>query len=108
MNKAELVSAMAKRANLPQRDAERALEAFLETLGNTLRSGDKIQLVGYGTFEVRERAATTARNPRTGETIEVAAKKVPAFKAGKALKEAVDSKDAVDGKDAVDSKEATK
>ena len=89
MNKAELVSAMAKRANLPQRDAERALEAFLETLGNTLRSGDKIQLVGYGTFEVRERAERTGKNPQTGEEMVIPATRVPVFKPGKILKDMV-------------------
>ena len=89
MNKAELVSAMAKRANLTQKEAERALEAFLETLGNTLRSGDKIQLVGYGTFEVRERAERTGKNPQTGEEIVIPASKVPVFKPGKILKDMV-------------------
>ena len=89
MNKGELVSAMAKRANLSQRDTERALDAFLEVLCDTLRKGDKIQLVGYGTFEVRERAERRAKNPQTQEEIIIPATRVPAFKPGKILKDLI-------------------
>ena len=89
MNKTELIAAMAKRANLKKNEAERALDAFLNTLGETLQKGDKLQLVGYGTFEVRERAERTGRNPQTKEPIPIAASKAPVFKAGKALKDAV-------------------
>ncbi len=90
MNKTELVAAMAKRAGLTQNESERALDAFLETLGNVLRDGDKIQLVGYGTFEVRERAERMGRNPQTGEDMVIPATRVPVFKAGKILKDLVD------------------
>ena len=89
MNKTELVTAMAKRAGLTQNESERALDAFLETLGNALRDGEKIQLVGYGTFEVRERAERTGRNPQTGEEMVIPASRVPAFKPGKILKDLV-------------------
>ena len=89
MNKTELVTAMAKRANLSQRDSERALDAFLEILGDTLSQGDKIQLVGYGTFEVRERAERTGMNPQTKEEILIPATRVPVFKPGKILKDMV-------------------
>ena len=89
MNKTELVEAMAKEANLSKKDAEAALSAFTNTVTSALKNGDKVTLVGFGTFEVRERAARTGRNPRTGETIKIKASKNPAFKAGKALKDAV-------------------
>ena len=89
MNKAELIVAMAKRANLKKGEAERALDAFLDTLGETLQKGEKIQLVGYGTFEVRERAERVGRNPQTGEEIVIPAATVPVFKPGVILKELV-------------------
>ena len=89
MNKAELVSAMADKANLSKKDAETALKAFTDVVAEELKKGEKIQLVGFGTFETRERGERTAKNPRTGEQITVKAAKVPAFKPGKALKDAV-------------------
>lgn len=89
MNKHELISAIAQNAELSKKDAENALAATINAISKALAEGDKVQLVGFGTFEARERAARTGKNPRTGETIEIAASKVPAFKAGKALKEIV-------------------
>lgn len=89
MNKQELVSAIAQSAELSKKDAENALSATIKAISNALTAGDKVQIVGFGTFEVRERAARTGKNPRTGEAIEIAASKVPAFKAGKALKDVV-------------------
>ncbi len=89
MNKTELVAAMAKSANLSKKDAEKALTAFTETVTKTLKKGDKVQLVGFGTFEVTKRSARTGRNPRTGETMKIKASKAPKFKAGKALKDAL-------------------
>lgn len=89
MNKTELVNAIAAKAGLSKKDADAALAATVEAVTEALKSGDKVALVGFGTFEVRERAARTGKNPATGETIEIAACKAPAFKAGKALKDAV-------------------
>lgn len=89
MNKTELVKAVSTQAELTQKDAAKAVEALFETISNTLAKEEKIQLIGFGTFEVRDRAARTGRNPQTGEEIEIAASKVPAFKPGKELKEAV-------------------
>ena len=89
MNKTELIAALAANANLNKRDAEKALNAFTEVVTDALVKGEKIQLVGFGSFEVKNRAARTARNPRTGEEIIVPASKAPVFSAGKALKEAV-------------------
>lgn len=89
MNKTELVEAMAKQAGLSKKDAEAALKAFTETVQKTLKKGDKIQLVGFGTFEVGKRAAREARNPQTGETIKIKACKTPKFKAGKAFKDSL-------------------
>lgn len=89
MNKHELVSAIAQNAELSKKDADKALSAAIEAITKALAEGDKVQVVGFGTFEVRERAARTGKNPRTGEMIDIAASKVPAFKAGKALKDAV-------------------
>ena len=89
MNKAELVAAVAEKTNFTKKDAEVALNAVLASIEETLVKGDKVQLIGFGTFEVRDRAARTGRNPQTGEEIKIAAAKVPAFKAGKALKDAV-------------------
>ena len=89
MNKTELVAAMAAKADLSKKDAEAALKAFTDVVTAQLKKGDKIQLVGFGTFEVSKRAARTGRNPRTGENMKIAASKAPKFKAGKALKDAV-------------------
>jgi DNA-binding protein HU-beta len=89
MNKTELVKVVAEQAELTQKDAAKAVDALIEIISETLSQEEKIQLIGFGTFEVRERAARKGRNPQTGEEIEIAASKVPAFKAGKALKEAV-------------------
>ena len=89
MNKHELVSAIAQNAELSKKDADKALSAAIEAITKALAEGDKVQVVGFGTFEVRERAARTGKNPRTGEVIEIAASKVPAFKACKALKDVV-------------------
>jgi len=89
MNKSELVDAIAESAGLSKADAGRALDAVVNTITGALKSGDSVSLVGFGTFTVRDRAARTGRNPRTGETIQIKASKNPAFKAGKALKDAV-------------------
>jgi DNA-binding protein HU-beta len=89
MNKSELISAISDAAELSKADAGRALEAFTEVVKKALKKGDTISLVGFGTFSVRKRAARTGRNPRTNETIKIKASKVPAFKAGKALKDAL-------------------
>ena len=89
MNKSELIAAVAEQAGLSKKDAEKAVNAFIGAVTDTLIDGGKIQLVGFGTYEVRARDARTGKNPRTGETIKIAASKIPAFKAGKALKDAV-------------------
>ncbi|HBT47521.1 MAG TPA: integration host factor subunit alpha [Peptococcaceae bacterium] len=89
MNKAELVASVAEKADITKKEAERAVNALFASIEEALAKGDKVQLVGFGTFEVKERAARVGRNPRTGEEIAIAATKVPVFKAGKALKEAV-------------------
>jgi len=90
MNKAELVASMAEKANLTKKDAEAALNAFIKSVEETLEKGDKVQLVGFGTFEVRERKAREGRNPRNPEeVIKIPASKAPVFKAGKSLKEIV-------------------
>ena len=89
MNKTELVAAVAAKTEMSKKNAEKAVSAVLETVAETLAAGEKVQLVGFGTFEAREREARTAKNPRTGETVEVAASRVPAFKAGQALKNKV-------------------
>ena len=89
MNKAELVSAMAEKSGLTKKDAESALNSFVEVVSERLSKKDKIQLVGFGTFETRKRAARTGRNPQTGKELKIAAATVPAFKAGKALKDKV-------------------
>ncbi|HIW47857.1 MAG TPA: HU family DNA-binding protein [Firmicutes bacterium] len=89
MNKAELLAAMVEKAEISKRDAEKALKAFEDVVTEELKKGGKIQLVGFGTFEVAERAARVGRNPQTGEDMEIAASKAPKFKAGKALKDAV-------------------
>ncbi len=89
MNKTELVAAMAEQADMTKKDAEKALTAFTEVVSKELRNGGKVQLVGFGTFEVTERAAREGRNPQTGETMKIAAAKAPKFKPGKALKDEV-------------------
>lgn len=89
MNKTELVDAIAKKTELSKKDAEKALKAFTDVVAEELAKGEKIQLVGFGTFEVAERPAREGRNPRTGETMKIAASKAPKFKAGKALKDTV-------------------
>ncbi|WOV85980.1 HU family DNA-binding protein [Sporosarcina oncorhynchi] len=89
MNKTELINSVAEAAGLTKKDATKAVEAVFDTIQSTLANGDKVQLIGFGNFEVRERAARKGRNPQSGAEIEIAASKVPAFKAGKALKDAV-------------------
>lgn len=89
MNKAELGSAIAQKANLTQKDAAKALDAMAEIITQAVTNGEKVQIVGFGTFERRERAGRTGKNPRTGESIEIAACSVPAFKPGQAFKDAV-------------------
>lgn len=89
MNKSELIDAIATRADLSKADAGKAVDALIESIGKALKKGDKVSLVGFGTFSVRKRAARTGRNPKTGETIKIKAGKSPGFKAGKALKDAV-------------------
>ena len=89
MNKTQFVEAVAKKAEISKKDAEAAVNAMTAVVAETLKAGDKVQLIGFGTFEVKARAARTGRNPKTGETIEIAASKTPAFSAGKALKDAV-------------------
>jgi DNA-binding protein HU-beta len=89
MNKTELIAAMSERTDLTKKQSEEALKAFIDVVADALKKGDKVQLVGFGTFEVSERAARTGRNPRTNETIEIAASKTPKFKAGKPLKDLI-------------------
>ena len=89
MNKTELINAVAAKAEISKKDAEKALAAVLGSIEDALKAGDKVQLIGFGTFEVKERAARTGHNPKTGAAIEIAAAKVPSFKAGSALKNAV-------------------
>ena len=89
MNKADLVAAMAEKAGVSKKDAEASLKAFTDVVAEELKKGEKIQLVGFGTFEVSERAARTGRNPQTGAEMTIAASKAPKFKAGKALKDAI-------------------
>ena len=89
MNKTELIAAIAEKTELSRKDSEKALKAFTEVVEEELKKGEKIQLVGFGTFEVSERAAREGRNPQTGETMQIAASKSPKFKAGKALKDAI-------------------
>lgn len=89
MNKTELVSAIAEKSGLSKADSEKALNALTDAVTSELKNGGKVQLVGFGTFEVSERAARTGKNPQTGEPLEIAACKAPKFKAGKALKDAL-------------------
>ncbi|PDM41077.1 HU family DNA-binding protein [Parageobacillus yumthangensis] len=89
MNKTDLINAVAETSGLSKKDATKAVDAVFESITEALRKGDKVQLIGFGNFEVRERAARKGRNPQTGEEMEIPASKVPAFKPGKALKDAV-------------------
>ncbi len=89
MTKADLVNAMAEKAGLSKADAEGSLKAFTEAVTDALKAGEKVALVGFGTFSVGDRAARTGQNPQTGEKIQIAAARVPKFKAGKALKDSV-------------------
>jgi len=89
MNKAELIAQVSEKSDMTKKDAEKAVSALLSTIEEALAGGDKVQLVGFGTFEVRERAARKGRNPQTGEEIEIAAARVPVFKPGKSLREIV-------------------
>ena len=91
MNKTELVAAMAEQTNLSKKDAEAALKAFIDVVSEELKKGEKIQLVGFGTFEVSERAERTGRNPQTGKEMVIPASKAPKFKAGKALKDMINA-----------------
>lgn len=92
MNKTQLTAAISEKAGLTKKDAEKALAAFIDSVTDALKKGDKVQLVGFGTFEVRKRAARTGINPKTKETIKIAASKSPVFKAGNAFKTAVSKK----------------
>ena len=89
MNKTELVAALAGKAELSKKDAEKALNAFVEVVTDAMKAGDKVQLVGFGTFESKDRPARTARNPRTGEAVKIPASKAVSFKVGKALKDSL-------------------
>ena len=89
MNKTEFIAAVAEKAEISKKDSEKALKAFVDVVAEQLKAGDKVQLVGFGTFEVSERAAREGRNPQTGETMTIAACKAPKFKAGKALKDGI-------------------
>ena len=91
MNKTELVAAIAEKTELSKKDSEKALKAFIDVVTEELAKGEKIQLVGFGTFEVSERAAREGRNPQTGKTMTIAASKAPKFKAGKALKDVINA-----------------
>ena len=89
MNKTEFIAAVAEKAEISKKDSEKALKAFVDVVTEQLKAGDKVQLVGFGTFEVSERAAREGRNPQTGKTMTIEASKSPKFKAGKALKDAI-------------------
>jgi len=89
VNKSELIDAIAEGADISKAAASRALDSAIDTVSNALKGGDQVTIVGFGTFQVRDRAARVGRNPRTGDEIQIAAAKVPAFKPGKALKDAV-------------------
>ncbi len=89
MNKTDLVNAVAETSELSKKDAAKAVDAVFQTIMDSLKSGDKVQIIGFGNFEVRDRSARKGRNPQTGEEIQIPASKVPAFRAGKALKDAV-------------------
>lgn len=89
MNKSELIDAIAASADIPKAAAGRALDAMVDSVGEALKKGDQVVLVGFGTFSVKDRAARTGRNPQTGQPIQIAAAKIPSFKAGKALKDSL-------------------
>ncbi len=89
MNKADLINALAAKNEISKKDAEKAVNAVLDLIGDALKNGDKVQIMGFGSFEVKERAARTGKNPATGESIQIAASKAIVFKAGKALKDSV-------------------
>ena len=89
MNKTQLIEAIAASANLKKKDAEAALNAFTTVVADALKNGDKVQLIGFGTFEVKTRGERVGRNPKTGEAIKIAASKTPAFAAGKGLKDSI-------------------
>ena len=89
MNKSELIVALANKTEMTKKDAEKALNAFIEIVGETMKAGDEIRIVGFGSFEAKSRPARVAHNPRTGEEIKIEACKVPAYKAGKALKDSL-------------------
>lgn len=89
MNKSDLINAIAEESGLTKADAGRALDATITSVGNALKGGDSISLIGFGTFSVKERSARTGRNPQTGEAIQIKASKIPSFKAGKTLKDSV-------------------
>ena len=91
MNKTELIAAVAEKAEISKKDSEKALKAFIDVVTDELKNGEKIQLVGFGTFEGSERAAREGRNPQTGKTMKIEACKAPKFKAGKALKDAINA-----------------
>ena len=92
MNKAELIAVVAEKSGLSKKDAEKAVNATIDAVTESLQGGDKVQLVGFGVFEVKERAARMGRNPKTKEQISIPASSVPVFKAGKAFKDAIDTK----------------
>jgi len=108
MNKAELIKSIAEKSGLTQKDADAALDGFIETIKETLAKGDTVTLVGFGSFDVQERAARTGRNPSTGEEIQIAAAKAPRFKAGKAFKDAIPQPEAPKPVKAAEAKKATK
>ena len=89
MNKTDLINVVAQEANVAKKDADAVISATIKAITEALKAGDKVQIIGFGTYEVKERAAREGRNPKTGETITIAASKTPAFSAGKALKDAV-------------------
>ena len=92
MNKTELVAAISEKTELTKKDSEKALKALIDVVAEELKKGEKVQLIGFGSFEVRDRAARTGKNPLTGEEMNIPAAKVPAFKAGRALKDLVNNK----------------
>lgn len=98
MNKSELIAKVAEKADITKKDAEKAVAGIFSSIQEALVAGDKVQVIGFGTFEVKERAARTGRNPQTGDEIQIPASKNPSFKAGKALKDAVNVKKAPKGK----------
>ena len=92
MNKTELITQVAQKSDLTKKDAEKAVKSVFEAISDSLQKGDKVQIIGFGTFEVRQRKAREGRNPRNNEVIKIEASKTPAFKAGKQLKDLVNSK----------------